>query len=115
MNIQAIIASVVASIMAAVGSFIPAGSSLPALPNVPGIQQPGNPGQSTISGERALQIATNHAGVPRNQIRVDDLELDSDDGRLSWEIEFHHGNWEYEYDIDAYTGAIIKSERDWDD
>lgn len=66
-----------------------------------------------IDFERALAIAEEHAGVTAEHI--DERELDRDDGRLSWEIEFHSGGIEYEYDIDAHTGEIIKAERDDDD
>ena len=66
-----------------------------------------------IDGQRALAIAQEHAGVSADY--VDDLELDHDDGRLSWEVEFITGSIEYEYDIDAYTGAVISYEQDHDD
>lgn len=64
-----------------------------------------------LSGEQALQIAVEHAGVGAPS-HVDDLELDSDDGRQIWEIEFHAGGLEYEYDVDAHTGDILDVEID---
>ena len=39
-----------------------------------------------------------------------DVELDSDDGRRIYEVDFEVGSKDYEYDIDAYTGKIIKYE-----
>ena len=42
-------------------------------------------------------------------------EFDRDDGRAVYEIEFKHGAYEYEYEIDALTGEVIKSEKDIDD
>ena len=106
--------SIIASIMAAITGLIPVGSSsLPALPQ-PAPAPPAVHGPA-ISGDHAQNIASDHSGVPRNQWREVEVELDHDDGRLSWEIEFDHGNWDYEYDIDANSGVIITWERDWDD
>lgn len=111
-NINALIAS----IMAAITSIVPM-SSIPHIPNLPfpnPIQVPAPAPGPTISADQAQNIAANHSGAPRHQWREVEVELDNDDGRLSWEIEFDHGNWEYEYDIDAYTGAIISWEKEWD-
>ena len=43
------------------------------------------------------------------------VELDRDDGYVLYEIEFRVGYTEYEYKIDAYTGAVLQAERDIDD
>ena len=42
-------------------------------------------------------------------------ELDREHGSYVYEVEFDVGRMEYEYEIDAYTGAILKSEHDYDD
>lgn len=72
-------------------------------------------GRTRISSDEALNIALSHAGVSRSQIRDLDVELDKDDGVLKYEIEFEVGNYEYEYDINAYTKSIIEWEREYDD
>ena len=46
---------------------------------------------------------------------MEKLELDYDDGRAEYEVEFRKGNTEYEYKIDAASGNILKSEQDNDD
>ena len=67
----------------------------------------------TISKERSLEIAHEHAGITADQVtHLDDHELDSDDGRQIWEIEFHAGGLEYEYDVDAHSGDILEFEID---
>ena len=43
------------------------------------------------------------------------VELDRDDGVYLYEVEFKAGGMEYEYEIDAYSGAVLKAERDYDD
>jgi len=83
----------------------------PAPTAAPAPTQPAAP--STISAERAKQIALSHAGVGgANFIKV---ELDTDDGVAVYEIEFKVGNVEYEYDINAISGEIISSKSEVDD
>lgn len=67
---------------------------------------------SYIGKERAQEIALNHAGLSSSDVRFEKVELDVDDNRTTYEIEFDYGYYEYEYEIDAYTGAILKSEVD---
>lgn len=40
-------------------------------------------------------------------------ELDKDDG--VYEVEFKSGGVEYEYEINAMTGKVVKADRDMDD
>ncbi len=72
-------------------------------------------GQETlISEEQANQIALDHAGVSATDVLFIKTELDRDDGRSVYEIEFRAGAYEYEYEINAATGDIIKSEKERD-
>lgn len=68
-----------------------------------------------ITLEQAKEIALNHAGQSASAVYFDKLELDHDDGKQKYEIEFISGNTEYEYDIDAVTGAVLKYDWDYDD
>ena len=43
------------------------------------------------------------------------VQLDTEDGVRVYEIEFKVGNVEYDYDIDASTGAIVSSSSEIDD
>ena len=65
---------------------------------------------STISETQAIEIAQAKA-----KGTVTDLELDEDDNRLIYEIEIRNGKMEYDFEIDAKTGDIIKYEEDLDD
>ncbi len=69
----------------------------------------------SVTAERALQIALDRAGVSAGQAIVTKTELDYDDGRVEYEIEFISGNTEYEVTVDATTGAIFKFETDYND
>ena len=68
-----------------------------------------------ITAEEAENIALNHAGLTRDQVRFDRTEYDKDDGVPEYEIEFHADGWEYDYEIHAETGKILSSEKDRDD
>ena len=68
-----------------------------------------------IGYAKAKSIALNHAGVSENQAYDMDIELDDEDGKLVYEIEFKSGNMEYDYEIDAASGAILKHETELDD
>ena len=71
-------------------------------------QQPG----SFIGDEAAKSAALTHAGVSAADAGYVRCELDEDDGRWLYEIEFQVGNLEYEYEIDASSGAVVKAEQD---
>ncbi len=73
------------------------------------------PAPSYITRDEALAAAYKHAGVNAADVKNLKVELDTDDGVASYEIEFDANGFEYDYDIDAVTGAIIKSEKDVDD
>lgn len=68
---------------------------------------------SVISVDKAKQIALSHAGVSGASFTK--VKLDTDDGVRVYEIEFKVGNVEYDYDIDASSGAIISSSSEIDD
>ncbi|OUQ81642.1 PepSY domain-containing protein [Flavonifractor sp. An100] len=68
-----------------------------------------------IGSEEAKTVALNHAGVSESETTKMKVELDEDDGRLQYEVEFKAGGMEYEYTIDASSGAVLEHESDWDD
>ena len=88
---------------------------IPTQPAAPTQAQTAAPTQaaSVISVDKAKQIALSHAGVSGASFKK--VKLDTDDGVRVYEIEFKVGNVEYEYDIDASSGAIISSKSEIDD
>ena len=68
-----------------------------------------------IGYAKAKSIALNHAGVSESKAYDMDVELDDEDGKLVYEVEFKAGNMEYDYEIDARTGAVLKHEVERDD
>lgn len=70
---------------------------------------------TTISVDEAKEIALSHAGYSASQVTFSKAKLDKDDGVTVYEIEFYVGNIEYEYEINATTGAILEYDSDVDD
>ena len=68
-----------------------------------------------IGYTKAKSIALDHAGVSESKAYDMDIELDDEDGTLVYEVEFKSGNMEYDYEIDAASGAILKHETELDD
>ena len=74
--------------------------------------QQGSSTSSYITAERAKEIALADAGVQAADAVFLRAQLDWDDGRAEYEVEFYSGNMEYDYDIDALTGAIRSSDHE---
>ena len=71
------------------------------------------PGGSVLSPEAARASALQHAGL--SSASFTKTKLDQDDGRSVYEIEFHTADCEYEYQIDAVTGAVLDYEMNEED
>lgn len=67
-----------------------------------------------ITAEKAKEIALNHAGVKAADAVFLLAGLDWDDGQVCYEVEFYSGSTEYDYDIDAVTGAILSFDHELD-
>ena len=93
-------------------------TSTPVTPEVPS-QQPAPKVSNTstdtsyISVEDAKAKALADAGL--TDATYIKAELDRDDGKTFYEIEFKSGGYEYDYEIDALTGAVLDKDIDRDD
>ncbi len=65
-----------------------------------------------ITPEEAKRIALDHAGVAAEDAIFDRTERDFDNGIYHYEVEFHVGYTEYEYDIHAENGSVLSFEKD---
>ncbi len=63
---------------------------------------------SYIGLDAAKTAACQHAGVAETDATFVGSEFDYEDGRMVYELEFYAGGKEYEYDVDASTGEIVK-------
>ena len=70
---------------------------------------------ASIGENQAKKIALSHAGVSADKVSQYEVELDVENGIKVYEIQFKASGHEYEYDINAATGAVVKYHREVDD
>jgi len=88
----------------------------PPADNTPASTQPAQSNSSQYIGEaKAQSIALSASGLSSSQVRQLKVKLDRENGVMVYEVEFKNGRTEYDYDIDALTGNILKSDVDYDD
>ena len=68
-----------------------------------------------IGEAKAKEIALKNAGVTAGSLIGYAIELDTENGVMVYEVEFKAGGYEYDYDIDAKTGKILKRQKERDD
>ena len=65
-----------------------------------------------ITREEARKIALDHLGFTADQVEHLRTEYEIDDGIPQYDVEFHQGDWEYEFEISAETGKILSFDKD---
>ena len=65
-----------------------------------------------ISVDKAKTVALKQAGLTPAMVTFGKAVLKKDDGRIIYEIEFFTSSHEYEYEIDAYSGALLSQDVD---
>ena len=65
-----------------------------------------------ISMDMAKSITLKDAGFRPSFVTFEKALLKKDDGKVMYEIEFFTSTYEYEYEVDAYTGAILSKDVD---
>lgn len=60
-----------------------------------------------IGEKKAKQIALTHAGISETDVAGIRVKQDYDDGSMKYKVEFYTADKEYDYDIDAVSGAIL--------
>lgn len=75
----------------------------------------GGTGSTDIGAQAAKAAALKHAGLSEGQVQQLQVEWDNENGRAVYEVEFKSGGMEYDYVIDAATGAVLDHEVERDD
>ena len=88
-------------------------SAVPAAPAPTPQPEPSSP--VLLTKEEAEKIALDHAGLSADQVQRLRTELDDEQGKPEYEVDFRVDRWEYDYDIDAQTGEIRSWDKEWDD
>ena len=65
-----------------------------------------------IGETKAKEIAFKHAGVNPQQVQFKKMKLDKKYNHTEYELEFYVGSTEYEYEINAETGEVLKFSRE---
>lgn len=63
----------------------------------------------------AKEKALAHAGILAENAFFDRVELDLEQGTRVYEVEFYSAGYDYDYDIDAETGKVLRFEKEYDD
>ena len=67
-----------------------------------------------ITAQQAEEIALEKAELTREQVQFSRTERDVENGVPEWEVEFRHGDWEYDFDIHGVTGAVLSWNKEYD-
>ena len=67
-----------------------------------------------IGEEKAKELALKKAEIGADGVKFDRVELDFDDGVWQYEVDFRHGDIEYDIDINAENGEILSFEKEND-
>ena len=81
--------------------------------SMPLTQSASAPAEASITAEDAKTKALAHAGLAETDVTFIKAELDRDDGRLVYDVEFYTADYkEYDYEIDAATGEVVSYDYD---
>ncbi len=70
--------------------------------------------EAYIGEAKAKEIALAHAGVSADSALRMECKLEREDGTMLYEISFDAGGYEYDYEVDAITGSILKYDKERD-
>ena len=65
-----------------------------------------------ITIDEAKEIALEHAGLTKDKVTFLATENETDNGTEKYDIEFYYNDKEYDYEISAIDGKIIKYDND---
>ena len=68
-----------------------------------------------VDKQTAVAAALADLGATEAEARVTEAELDYEHGMMVYEIEIRFGGKEYDYEVDAVTGTVIRVEADSDE
>ena len=68
---------------------------------------------SKLTAEEAKAKALAHAGLSASEVTFTKSKLDWENGKQIYDVEFYgNDGMEYDYEIDAYSGAVISADKD---
>ena len=73
------------------------------------------PAEDVIGKDAAKSAALKHAGLTAAQVTELSVELDRENGKTVYEVEFKSAGYEYSCEIDAVKGTVLYSDKELDD
>lgn len=70
--------------------------------------------EAYIGQEKAREIALQRAGVSADSLIQYKIEMDTYRGVMVYDVEFVSGGYEYDCEVDALTGEVLKFEREYE-
>lgn len=71
--------------------------------------------KSYVGVSSAKSIALKHASLTSSKVSVIEADLDSENGIMVYEVEFYYNGYEYDYEINALTGEVVRNTKEYDD
>lgn len=71
--------------------------------------------KARLSENHIKEKVLKHAGINEKDLKYFDVDVDYENGRTVYDVDFVSGNTEYSYEIDANTGDIIEHEKEIND
>ena len=65
-----------------------------------------------VGNAKAESAALKHAGLQKSQVKFLQCKLDIDDGLKVYEVEFYYNGYEYDYEVNAVSGKVLKAEKE---
>lgn len=78
----------------------------------PEATKPATTTKKKIGVAAAKSAAFKHAKVKASDAWDVEVDLDTENGKLVYEVSFDAVGYEYDYDIDAYTGKVLRNEKE---
>ncbi len=79
---------------------------------VSGIESDMTGATAKITEQAAKDAALDAAGLSESEVTGLRAELETDDGKLQYEVHFTANGSEYDYEIDAESGAVLSSDKE---
>ena len=71
--------------------------------------------EGAITSDEAVDVALKKANLKKSELIGLWCELDYDDGRLVYEVDFSDGKFDYDCNVDAKSGKILNYDKEIDD
>lgn len=112
MHIKLIAATMIAALLWASGTMVAPAITEPKVAEPTVTQAPLPQGAHTVQEAEAAALA--HAGFSAEQVTRLHTEVDYENGRKEFEVEFRSGDWGYDYTLSAETLEILKHQKEYD-